>query len=203
MRWGRGAKQTSWCNFESLALKPKTKGFRSQPSLCLCWVGKCGRRLVRWIWEANDGANRGCCSVDATLAFEETFPMLRLRHEADVFYWYDTTEASKDHHQLRSGSSRRLVFRRCWRIHLQRHDGRGCCELCRVESPCVRFNRESSRMILICYDLRSNVLGYLPLQVMPHRVKKRAIFLPLFSIMSLHFFDQNAKMTFDQKKVPF
>ena len=32
------------------------------------------------------------------------------------------------------------------------------------------FNRESSRMILICRDLRSNVLGYLPLQVMPHRV---------------------------------
>ena len=86
-----------------------------------------------------------------------------------MFYSYDTTEASKDHHQLRSGSSRRLVFRRCWRIHLQRHDGRGCCELCRVESPCVRFNRESSRMILICRDLRSNVLGYLPLPVMPHR----------------------------------
>ena len=37
------------------------------------------------------------------------------------------------------------------------------------------FNRESSRMILICCDLCSNVLGYLPMQVMPHRVEKRAM----------------------------
>ena len=37
------------------------------------------------------------------------------------------------------------------------------------------FNRESSRMILICRDLCSNVLGYLPLQVMPNRVEKRAM----------------------------
>ena len=46
------------------------------------------------------------------------------------------------------------------------------------------FNRESSRMILICRrDLCSNVLGYLPLQVMPHRVEKRAMvffFCPFF-----------------------
>ena len=43
------------------------------------------------------------------------------------------------------------------------------------------FNRESSRMILICRDLCSNVLGYLPLQVMPHRVEKRAmVFFVLF-----------------------
>ena len=34
------------------------------------------------------------------------------------------------------------------------------------------FNRKSSRMILLCRDLRSNVLGYLPLQVMPHRFEK-------------------------------
>ena len=60
------------------------------------------------------------------------------------------------------------------------------------------FNRESSRMILICRDLCSNVLGYLPLQVMPHRVDKRAmVFFVLFSffflIISPLFFNQNAK----------
>ena len=51
------------------------------------------------------------------------------------------------------------------------------------------FNRESSRMILIFRDSRSNVLGYLPLQVMRHRVEKRAMvffFLLPFSIIS-HF----------------
>ena len=58
--------------------------------------------------------------------------------EADLFHWRDTTEASKDHHQLRTGSSRRLVLRRCCRIQLQKHDCRSRCELCRVESPCVR-----------------------------------------------------------------
>ena len=42
------------------------------------------------------------------------------------------------------------------------------------------FNRESSRMILICRDLRSDILGYLPLQVMPHRAEKRAIVFFLF-----------------------
>ena len=57
--------------------------------------------MVRWVWEASDGANRGCCSVDATLAVEGTFPTRGPRHEADVFYWCNTTEASKDHHQLR------------------------------------------------------------------------------------------------------
>ena len=180
MRWGRGAKQTSWCNFESLAMKPKTKGFRSQRSLCLCWVGKCGRQMVRWIWEANDGANRGCCRVDATLAVELTFPTLRLRHEADVlFVRYDRSEQGPSPASFGLIEAARVV-RRCWRIHLQRHDGRGCCELCRVESPCVRFNRESSRMILICRDLRSNVLGYLPLQVMSHSQKKSDFFFASF-----------------------
>ena len=65
------------------------------------------------------------------------------------------------------------------------------------------FNRESSRMILICRDLCSNVLGYLALQVMPHRVEKRAmVFFVLFffSIISHLFFDQNAKTTFLIKK---
>ena len=37
------------------------------------------------------------------------------------------------------------------------------------------FKRENSRMILICRDLLSNVLVYLPLYVMPHRVEKRAM----------------------------
>ena len=59
-------------------------------------VGKRGRQNVRCIWEANDGANRGRCRVDATLAVEEAFPMRRLRHEANEFHWRDTTEASKD-----------------------------------------------------------------------------------------------------------
>ena len=36
-------------------------------------VANCGRQLVRWIWEANDGAHRGYCRVDATLAVEERF----------------------------------------------------------------------------------------------------------------------------------
>ena len=65
------------------------------------------------------------------------------------------------------------------------------------------FNGESSRMILICRDLCSNVLGYLPLQVMPHRVEKRAMvffcFVPFFHHFS-PFFDQNAKTTFLIKK---
>ena len=64
------------------------------------------------------------------------------------------------------------------------------------------FNRESSRMILICRDLCSNVLGYLPLQVMPHRVEKRAMvffcFVPFYHFTP--FFDQNAKTTFLIKK---
>ena len=68
------------------------------------------------------------------------------------------------------------------------------------------FNRESSRMILICRDMCSNVLGYLPLQVMPNRVEKRAMvffcFAPFFDHFT-PFFDQNAKTTFLIKKVPF
>ena len=67
------------------------------------------------------------------------------------------------------------------------------------------FNKESSRMILIFRDVRSDVLGYLPLQVMPHRVEKRAM---VFSCSFFHhctlFLDQNAKMTFFcSKKVLF
>ena len=97
-----------------------------------------GRQLVRCIWEANDVANRGRCSVDATLAVEEACPTRGLRHEAVVFHWRDTTEASKDQHQLRTGSSRRFVLRRFCRIQLQKRDRRSRCELCRVESPYVR-----------------------------------------------------------------
>ena len=59
------------------------------------------------------------------------------------------------------------------------------------------FNRESSRMILIFRDLCSNVLGYLPLQVMPHRVEKTSdgifCFVPFFLITS-------PKCLFDRKK---
>ena len=106
-------------------------------ALLVLGVGKCGRQLVRWIWEANDGAHRGCCSVAATLAVEETFPTRRLWHEANELHWCDTTEASKDHHQLRTGSSR-LGFRRFCRTKLQRRDSPGRCEFCRVESPGVR-----------------------------------------------------------------
>ena len=68
------------------------------------------------------------------------------------------------------------------------------------------FNRESSRMISICRDLCSNVLGYLPLQVTPHRVEKRAMVffvLFLFLIISPPFFDQNAKTTILIKKSAF
>ena len=68
---------------------------------CACvGVGSRGRQVVPWIWKANNGANRGRCSVDATLAVEETFPTRGLRHEVDVFHRCDTTEASKDPHQL-------------------------------------------------------------------------------------------------------
>ena len=45
--------------------------------------GKCGRQMVRWMWE-NDGANRGCCTFFATLAVDQTFPTRGPRHEADV-----------------------------------------------------------------------------------------------------------------------
>ena len=67
------------------------------------------------------------------------------------------------------------------------------------------FNRESSRMILICLDLCSNVFGFLPLQVTPHRVEKRAmVFFVLFLFYHLTpFFDQNAKTTFLIKKSAF
>ena len=86
----------------------------------------------------SDGANRGCCSVASTLAVEEMFPTRGFWHGADVFHWCDTTEASKDHHQLRTGSSRRLGLRRFCRTKLRERDGPGRCEFCRVESPCVR-----------------------------------------------------------------
>ena len=55
------------------------------------------------------------------------------------------------------------------------------------------FNRESSR---ICRDLCSNVLGYLPLQVMPHRVEKRAMVFFVLLLFFDHFtpfFDQGVK----------
>ena len=67
------------------------------------------------------------------------------------------------------------------------------------------FNKESSRMILIFRDVRSDVLGYLPLQVMPHRVEKRAMVFSCSFFPSLHpfFLDQNAKMTFLFKKGAF
>ena len=77
---------------------------------------------VRWIWKADYDANRGRCNVDATLAVEETLPTRGPRHEVDVFHWCDTTEARKDHHQLRKGSPRRLGFRRFCRPKLQKRD---------------------------------------------------------------------------------
>ena len=103
------------------------------------------------------------------------------------------------------------------RIQLQKREGRRRCELCRVESPCVRefqcttdmyflqmSSTESSRMILICSDLRFDVLGYLPLQAMPRRVKKRAIIffrLP-FSFHHLPtFFHQNTKISLSPPNV--
>ena len=60
-------------------------------------------------------------------------------------------------------------------------------------------------MILICRDLCSNVLGYLPLQVMPHRVEKRAMvfFVLFFFIISLLFSIKNAKTTFLIKRSAF
>ena len=133
------------------ALGSKSKADELVQFLKCCYeaedgVGKCGRQLVRCIWKANDGANRGCCRVVATLDVEETFPTRGLWHEAVVFHWCDTTEASKDHLQLRTGPSRRLVLCRFFRIQLQRHYGRGCCELCRVESPCVRDFRCTTEM---------------------------------------------------------
>ena len=42
-------------------------------------VGKRGRTIGSLFLEANDGAIRGRCSVDATLAVEEAFPTRRLR----------------------------------------------------------------------------------------------------------------------------
>ena len=44
----------------------------------------------------------------------------------------------------------------------------------------VEFNRESSRMILICRDLCSNVLGYLPLQVIATQSRKTSDVFFLF-----------------------
>ena len=70
----------------------------------------------------------------------------------------------------------------------------------RICTSADEFNRESSRMILICRDLCSNVLGYLPLQVMPHRVEKTSdsifLFRSLFFDHFTLFFEQNAKTTF-------
>ena len=80
------------------------------------------------------------------------------------------------------------------------------CDARRIRISADEFNRESSRMILICRDLHSNVLGYLPLQVMPHRVEKRAMvlfFAPFFHHFNSFFFDQNAEMTFLIKKCLF
>ena len=51
-------------------------------------------------------------------------------------------------------------------------------------------------MILICRDLCSNVLGYLPLQVMPHRVEKRAM---VFFVLFL-FFDHFTPFFFRSKR---
>ena len=63
-----------------------------------------------------------------------------------------------------------------------------------------------SRMILICRDLCSNVLGYLPLQVIPHRVEKTSdgifCFVPFFDHFT-PFFERNAKTTFLIKKSAF
>ena len=59
-----------------------------------------GLASVAGKWFAGSGKHmtvqtRGCCCVDATLAVEEAFPTRRPRHEADVFYWCDTTESEQ------------------------------------------------------------------------------------------------------------
>ena len=62
------------------------------------------------------------------------------------------------------------------------------------------FNRESSRLVLICRDLHSDILGY------PTESKsERWCFFVLFSFFDYFtpFFDQNAKTTFLIKKSDF
>ena len=108
MRWGRGAKRTSWSNFLKCCCEAEGDGVQvTTVAVLVLGLASVVDNLVRWIWEASDGANRGCCSFAATLAVEETFPTRGLWHDVHVFHWCDTTEASKDHLQLRTGSSRR------------------------------------------------------------------------------------------------
>ena len=65
------------------------------------------------------------------------------------------------------------------------------------------FNRESSRMILICRDLRSDILGYLSVAGDATQSRKtcdRFLFCSFFLIVSLSFFDQKRQNDiFDQK----
>ena len=76
------------------------------------------------------GQREDVAALMPRLLWKKWYPRVDTRHEVDVFHWCD--------HQFCTGSSRRFVLRRCCRLQLQRHDGRSRCELCRMESPCVR-----------------------------------------------------------------
>ena len=169
--------------------------------------------LVRWIWKSNYGANRGRRSVDATLAVEETLPTPGPRHEVDVCSIgairqkraKTITSFVKAH---RGGSSfAGFADSSCRNVMVEvvatsvawsRRVFAGS-ETRRICISADEFYRESSRMTLICRDLCFDVLGYLPLQVMPHRVEKRVIvflsFAPFFSIICsfFHFFIKTPK----------
>ena len=196
MRWSRGAKRTSWFNFLKCCYEAEDEGVQVTTVAMLVlglasvvdnWFAGSGKQMMvqtkdvaallprlpskKRFQRVNSGTKLMSCIGAIRQKRSRTITNFVQAHRGSAFAGFAEQSYRDVILQVVASSVAwsRLVF--------ASSDAR---RICTSADEC---SRESSRIIFICRDLHSNVMGYLPLQVMP--------FLPSF----VHHFTPLSIMT--------